>query len=123
MPQKPWVDFLQQHQQAHLVSAVVFPPRSAVHLRRLRSTLTQLIEQEISERVFATAIVRDAEGAGIHCGFVDKTDADRLARLTKARPATAQNGWSTHRSFRLSADKEVTLAGLLAPPDVPRDGR
>ena len=117
MPQKPWIDFLQQHQQAHLVSAVVFPPRTAVHLRRLRSTLNQLIEQEIPERAFATAIVRNAEDVEIHCGFVDKNDADRLTQLTKARPVTAPGGWSSHRSFRLSADKEVTLAGLLAPKD------
>ena len=117
MPQKPWIDFLQQHQEAHLVSAVVFPPRTAVHLRRLCSTLNQLIEQAISERAFATAIVRKAEGAEIHCGFADKKDADRLTQLTKARTAQAQGGWSSHRSFRLSADKEVALAGLLAPKD------
>lgn len=118
MPQKPWIDFLQQHRQAHLVSAVVFPPRTAAHLRRLRGTLNQLIEQETSETAFATAIVRSAEDTEIHCGFVDKKGADRLAQLTKARPATVQGGWSSHRSFRLSADKEVILAGLLAPRDV-----
>jgi hypothetical protein len=117
MPQKRWIDFRQQQRQAHLVSAVVFPPRAAVHLRRLRNMLNELIEQEISERAFATAIVRNAEGAEIHCGFADKNDADRLTQLMKARTATAQGGWSSHRFFRLSADKEVTLAGMLAPKD------
>jgi hypothetical protein len=65
------------------------------------------------------AIVRNEDIVEIHCGFADEKDADLLTRLTKARPATERCGWSSHRSFRLSADKEVGLAGLL----VPKDGR
>jgi hypothetical protein len=115
MPQQAWIDFLQQHQQAHLVSAVLMPPRTATHLRRLRSMLNQLIEQQKPDMPFATAIVRDQDAVELHCGFADMKDADLLARLTRAQTATARSGWSTHRSFRLSADKEVALAGLLAP--------
>ena len=115
MPQQAWIDFLQRHQQAHLVSAVLKPPRTATHLRRLRSMLNQLIEQQKPNMPFATAIVRDQDAVALHCGFADKKDADLLARLTRAQTATAPSGWSSHRSFRLSADKEVALAGLLAP--------
>jgi hypothetical protein len=79
--------------------------------------LNQLIEQQRREMAFATAIVRNQDIVEIHCGFADKKDADLLTRLTKARPATERGGWSSHRSFRVSADKEVGLAGLLAPKD------
>ena len=37
--------------------------------------------------------------------------------LTKARSATERGSWSSHRSFRLRADKEVGLAGLVAPKE------
>jgi hypothetical protein len=105
-----------QHREAHLVSAVVLPSRTAGHLRRLHNMMNRLIEQQGPAAPFATAIVREENIVQIHCGFADKRDADVLARQTNARRAAVRVGWSTHRSFRLSADKEVTLAGQLTPP-------
>ena len=115
-PRLAWIDFLLQHREAHLVSAIVLPSRTAGHLRRLQNMMNRLIEQQGPAGPFATAIVRQENIVQIHCGFADKRDADVLARQTNARRADIPGAWSTHRSFRLSADKEVTLAGLLAPP-------
>jgi hypothetical protein len=78
--------------------------------------MNRLIEQQGPASPFATAIVREDDTVNIHCGFADKRDADALSRQTNARRADIPHGWSSHRSFRLSADKEVTLAGLLMPP-------
>ena len=117
MPAQAWIDFLQQHQKAHLVSAVLMPRRTAMHARHLRSMLSQLIKQLGPRMAFATAIVGNQDIVEIHCGFAHKEDADLLAGLMKARTVMAGTGWSSRRSFRLSADKEVTLAGLLAPKD------
>ena len=113
-----WIDFLQQQRNAHLVSAVVVPSPTAGHLRRLHNMMNRLIEQQDPVSAFATAIVRENNIVLIHCGFADQQDADMLARQTHARRADIPSGWSSHRSFRLSAEKEVTLAGLLAPPRV-----
>jgi D-glycero-D-manno-heptose 1,7-bisphosphate phosphatase len=110
MPAQAWTDFLQQHQKAHLVSAVLMPRRTARHARHLRSMLSQLIKQLGPKMAFATAIVGNQDIVEIHCGFAHKEDADLLARLMKARTVTAGTGWSSRRSFRLSADKEVNLA-------------
>jgi hypothetical protein len=115
MPRQAWIDFLRQHRQAHLVAAVLIPPRTAAHLRRLRGMLNQLIGQERQAQAFATTIVRNEGIVEIHCGFADKKDADHLARLSRARAAAPRAGWSSHRSFKLSAGKEVALAGALAP--------
>ena len=95
--------------------AVVVPSPTAGHLRRLHNMMNRLIEQQGPVSAFATAIVRENNIVLIHCGFADQQDADVLARQTHARRADISSGWSSHRSFRLSADKEVTLAGLLAP--------
>jgi hypothetical protein len=115
-PRLAWIDFLLQQREAHLVSAVVVPARTAGHLRRLHNMMNRLIEQHAPASPFATAIVREENIVRIHCGFADKRDADVLARQTNARRADIPRNWSSHRSFRLSADKEVTLAGLLTPP-------
>jgi hypothetical protein len=64
---------------------------------------------------FATAIVRKGGSAEIHCGFADKADADQLAELTGASAADPDSHWSSHRSFDVTAEKEVALTGLLAP--------
>lgn len=114
-PRLAWIDFLLQQRNAHLVSAVVMPARTTGHLRRLHNMMNRLIEEQGPASPFATAIVREENIVQIHCGFADERDADRLARRTNARRAEIPSGWSSHRSFRLSADKEVTLAGLLAP--------
>jgi hypothetical protein len=115
-PRLAWIDFLQQHREAHLVSAVVLPSRTAAHLRRLHNLMNRLIEEEGPAAPFATAIVREENIVRIYCAFADKRDANVLAQQTNARRADIPSGWATHRSFRLSADKEVTLAGLLTPP-------
>ena len=112
-PRLAWIDFLLHHPGAHLVSAVVLPSRTASHLRRLHNMMNQLIEQQNLASPFSTAIVREENILRIQCGFADKRDADVLARLTNARRADLPHGWSSHRSFRLSAGKEVALAGLL----------
>ena len=115
-PRLAWTDFLLQRREAHLVSAVVLPSRTTNHLRRLHNMMNRLIEQHGPASAFATAIVREDNVVRIDCGFADKGDADVLERQTNARRADIPSGWSSHRSFRLSADKEVMLAGLLAPP-------
>ena len=108
-----WFDFVRQHPEAHLVSAIVKPPRSTSHLMRLRNKLCQLIQDQRPAKDFSAAIVREEGILEIDCGFADKADADSLARAMKARVANPRTGWSTHRSFALSADKEVALAGLV----------
>jgi hypothetical protein len=64
--------------------------------------------------------VRVTGVAEIHCGFVAKADADRLASLAMAHPPRpsdgVMSGWASHRAFALNATKEVALAGLLATP-------
>jgi hypothetical protein len=96
------------------VSAVLLPTRTEERVLRLRAMMDQLIEQQAT-MPFATAIIREEGIVGIHCGFAHEADADTLARLTEARATPPRSGWSSHRSFRLSAEKEVALAGLLAP--------
>ena len=121
MAELPWVDFIRLHPAAHLVTASVVPPRTGHHLARLRRLLNQLIREQAPSGDFATAIVRVTGVAEIHCSFAVKADADRLASLVKAhsprRPDAVTGGWASHRAFALNATKEVTLAGLLAPPD------
>jgi hypothetical protein len=115
MPRWSLVDLLQQYPEAHLVSAVLLPMRREEHVHRLRGMIDQLIEQQ-AKTPSATAITREEGVLEILCGFGDESNADTPARLTEARAAQPRSGWSNHRSFRLSANKEVTLAGLLAPP-------
>jgi hypothetical protein len=119
MPRLPWIDFLQQHHKAHLVSAVIVPHRASQHVRRLRGLMDRLIKQRMGKQgngsAFATAIVRKGGSAEIHCGFADKADADQLAELTGASAADPDSHWSSHRSFDVTAEKEVALTGLLAP--------
>jgi hypothetical protein len=121
MPELPWIDFIRLHPTAHLVAASVVPPRAGHHLARLRWLLNQLIREQAPPGNFATAIVRVAGVAEIHCSFAAKADADRLASLVKARsvrrPDGLTSGWASHRAFALNATKEVALAGLLATPD------
>jgi hypothetical protein len=38
-----------------------------------------------------------------------------LAELTGASAADPDSHWSSHRSFDVTAEKEVALTGLLAP--------
>jgi hypothetical protein len=111
-----WVDFVSKHPRAHLVSAVVVPLRRPVHLRRLRSMIGKVILQQGSVSDFATGIVR-TDRVEIQCGFSQKSDADLLARIANARRAPPRPGWATHRSFRLTAVKEVALAGMLDPQE------
>src|SRR5215208_3158265 len=106
-PRLAWTDFLLQRREAHLISAVVLPPRTPNHLRRLHNMMDRLIVQHGPASAFATAIVREDNVVRIDCGFAGKADADVLARRTNARRAANASGWSSHRSFRLSADKEV----------------
>jgi hypothetical protein len=118
MAELPWVDFTRLHSVAHLVAATVLPTRTAPHLSRLRRLLNQLIREQAPGGDFATAIVRVTDIAEIHCGFSAEADADRLASLVEARaahpPETEASGWSSYRTFRLGAAKEVAPAGLLA---------
>ena len=116
-PRLAWIDFLEQQRERHLVSAVVRPLRTAGHVRRLHNMMNRLIEQQGPASPFATAIVREENIVGIYCGFADRRESDVFARRTNARRADIPSGWSSHRSFRLSAYKEVTLAGLLTPPE------
>jgi hypothetical protein len=115
MARLPWIDFIGTHRTAHLVAAVIVPTRSAQHLRRLRNLLDRVIGDHGTMADFATAIVRPTEVAQVHCGFADKADADRLARIVAARCVEPLDPWSTHRTFTLDADKEVALAGAVAP--------
>jgi hypothetical protein len=117
MAQLQWVDFIRKYQAGHLVTAVVEPARSSQHLLRLRRLLSGMISEGKPSSDFATAIVRVTGVVQIHCGFAEKRDADVLAGLTKARSALRPAGWASHRSFKLSADREVALAGLLTPPN------
>jgi len=115
MPRQAWNDFLRRHRKGHLVAAVLIPPRTAAHLRRLRGILNQLIEQQRHAQAFATTIVRNEGIVEIHCGFADKNDADHLARLSRARAAAprAGEGYFLHR-----AQPEAAMArpaGALAP--------
>jgi hypothetical protein len=111
-----WVDFVSKHPRAHLVSAVVVPLRRPVQLRRLRSMLAKVILQQGSVSDFATGIVR-TDNVEIQCGFSQKSDADLLARISKARTAPPRPGWASHRSFTLKAAREVALAGMLKPQE------
>jgi len=111
-----WVDFVSKHRCAHLVSAVVVPLRRPVHLRRLRSMLGKIILQQRSISDFATGIVR-TDRVEIQCGFSQKVDADLVARIAHARTAPPRPEWASHRSFILTAAKEVALAGMLEPQD------
>jgi hypothetical protein len=114
MAHLPWVDFLQLHPSPHLVAAIILPSRSSNHLLRLRRILANVIEEGRPVADFATAIVRPTEVAQIHCAFVDKNDADRLAELTQARNKPAESPWASHRAFTLSAASELALADRLA---------
>ena len=114
MAHLPWVDFLQLHSSPHLVAAIILPSRSSNHLLRLRRILANVIEEGRPGADFATAIVRPTEVAQIHCAFVDKSDADRLAELTQARNKPAESPWASHRAFTLSSATELALADRLA---------
>ena len=122
MAQLQWVDFIRKYQAGHLVTAVVQPARSSQHLLRLRRLLSVVVSEGKPSSDFANAIVRVTGVVQIHCGFAEKRDADVLAGLIKARSAPRPAGWASHRTFKLSADKEVALAGLLRPPNKREDG-
>jgi hypothetical protein len=119
MAQLPWVDFLQLQSKAHLVAAIVVPTRSSSYLLRLRRLLVTVIEEGRPASDFATAIVRPTEVAQIQCAFLDQGDADRLARLAKARRRPQDFGWASHRAFTFDAGMELALAGNLATPPRP----
>jgi hypothetical protein len=112
-----WVDFIARYPEAHLVSARIEPIRPAPHLARLHRMLHKTIDQAQPASAFATTIVRLAGTVEIHCGFTQESDADSLTRLVQARPAPARAGWSSHRSFRLDAAKELALTGRLQPAE------
>lgn len=114
MAHLPWVDFLQIHSSPHLVAAIILPSRSSNHLLRLRRLLANVIDEARPVADFATAIVRPTEVAQIHCAFVDKRDADRLAELTQARNKPAESPWASYRAFTLSAASELALADRLS---------
>jgi hypothetical protein len=78
--------------------------------------LGKIIIQQRSISDFSTGIVR-AERVEIQCGFSQKSDADLIARIAHARTAPPRVEWASHRSFILTAAKEVALAGMLEPQD------
>ena len=123
MAHLPWVDFLGTHPTAHLVAAVIVPARSASHLLRLRRLMQHLIEDQQPAGDYATAIVRPTEIAHIHCGFADKADADRFAMVAKAQRTKPRDEWRSRCCFRLDAEKEIALAGVLARRKSRRSGR
>jgi len=108
-----WVDFLRRYPGAYLVAGIVIPTRAGPHLRELHRLLDQSLRELELTSDYATTIVRPTEVVQIYCAFAEKTDADHVARMTKARAAAPLPGWSSHRSFQLDAAKEVALA---APP-------
>lgn len=116
MAERPWIDFLSGTPAGHLVSASVEPVRSPQHLGRLRRMLARLIRDDAPAGDFATSIVRPTGIVEIRCGFADKADADRFARIVGARAAPAESVWTSHRRFRLDAAKELKLAGILPSP-------
>jgi hypothetical protein len=115
-PARRWLNFVARHPHAHLVSAAVVPIRSPRLLKRLQTMIEQLIRQH-GPSDFSTCLVSGTDGIEILCAFVHRSDADLLARLADAAVAPAREGWASHRSFKLSAAREVALAGMLAPQD------
>jgi hypothetical protein len=117
MARRAWVEFTRGHPNAHLVAAVVRPPRSPHHLARLQNLLDDLIASMPPASEYATAIVRRAGVAQIHCGFADETDADRFARLAGARAARQIGNWASRRCFTLDASTELGLRDDPMAPD------
>jgi hypothetical protein len=117
MARRAWVEFTRGHPNAHLVAAVVRPPRSPHHLARLQNLLDDLIASLPPASEYATAIVRRAGVAQIHCGFADKNDADRFARLAGAGAARQLGNWASRRCFTLDASTELVLRDDPAVPD------
>ncbi len=110
-----WADFNRDYRGSHLVVAIVAPLRSEKHLRHLRCILVNVIRQARPVSAFSTGIVRAVDCVEVQCGFVQKADADLFARVARARAAPPRAGWASHRSFKLSAARELALAGALAP--------
>ena len=98
MPQKAWIDFLQQHKQAHLVSAVLVPARTASHERRLRDTLKQLIDQLQPGFAFAVTLVRNLGGL--------------LSPSIITSTRTIMSCWSSRRVVRSSTVGPPLAGGL-----------
>jgi hypothetical protein len=118
MPELHWVGFIRLHPGAHLVTASVMPPRTAPHLSRPRRLFNQLIRERARGGDFATAIVRVTDIAELHYAFTARGRRGPVglagggACRASAWGAEA-GGWSSYRTFRPSAAKEVALAGLF----------
>ena len=117
MARRAWVEFTRGHPNAHLVAAVVRPPRSPHHLARLQNLLDDLIAGLAPASEYATAIVRRAGVARIHCGFAGKADADRFARRAGARAMRQIGSWASRRCFTLDASTELVLRDDSAVPE------
>ena len=117
MPSLPWIDFLRVHPQAHLVVGIVTPVPGSSHLMRLRRLLNDVIVRQSPQGAFSTALVRQTGKTEIHCGFAAQADADRFARVVKARSIGRSSKWSSERSFRLNPATELALLGARGEID------
>lgn len=115
MARLDWMTFLANYPKAHLLAGHV-PDPNALVLKRLRRLMQSLIDGEDPSADYATAIVRGRDGTEIHCGFVERSDADRVGARLGAKAVAARDDWLSERRLRLNARAEHMLEGKEARP-------
>jgi hypothetical protein len=113
MSKLSWVEMMQAHPACHLVVGAV---DAKMVLRPVR-LIERLLERLRPRGRYAVTILREPNGLAVHCAFLEKADADRLASAIRADDRTdgmsRYPGWASHRWFRLNASMAAAIAAAL----------
>jgi hypothetical protein len=113
MSKLSWVEMMQAHPACHLVVGTV---DAKMVLRPVR-LIERLLERLKPRGRYAVTILREPAGLAVHCAFLEKTDADRLASAIQADGqadgTSRYPGWASQRWFRLNAAMAAAIAAAL----------
>lgn len=110
MPQKTYGDLTKQLPGGDLVVGKV---EHASRLQVSDESVINLIATFGCKGDWATGQILDGNGRAVHCVFVRKDDADRLAAAVEATDIDRYPGFSSQREFRLDTKGRRSITRAL----------
>ena len=101
MAKLAWIDFLNAHHGAHLVSGV--PCDSEQDLRPVAAKLSAVIERQKPLSDYAVGVLRTCGTPRVACAFADEATARTFSEIVRATPVEQNGGWASERCFTLDA--------------------